>query len=225
MMNVLLDLGGEYFGGTPLPIFSNGLDANTYLLALQNRFKLFIENRLLMTNLISRLGSDVATVDWYKKIDYILYLGDLEHQNFVGTVKERYEQAKSLEVDKSIRISILGGLTDGIFIGTRESNVGIAKRIANYLSVFEDVDIVVPKVKVVIPFEGASDSIERLLNREMKDSYTGKNTVIDVIFVVKDNGDFVDALNSDTGLGCLVHWLSDSIDVVIERENERAGDA
>jgi hypothetical protein len=219
MSGILLDLGGEYFRGTSLPTFSNGLNANEYLYNLQQRFKLFTENRLLVTNLIERIGGDLPLVPWYKEIDYVTYLNDLEHSNFVGTVKERYTQAREAELTKSLRLSIVGDCEAGIYLGVKEEYQDFAIDVAHCLSVFETNGIKLPKIHVVIPCASSDRYVERTLYRELSDS-GDKIVLVNVIFVLKDNTQFTDSMNSNTGMLCMLNWVVNSLECMIERKME-----
>jgi hypothetical protein len=218
--DVLLDFGGSCWNGTELPSFSNGLNANEYLLNVQQRFRLFMENRLLITNLIDRLGGDLSEIDWYKPVDFVTYLNDIDNANFIGTVKERYTQVKELGLTKSIRLLIVGEQEAGIYLGTKEEHIDFAFDIANCLEVFHNRDIVLPKVRVIIPCSVSDNQVERLLYREMKDSDTGKNVVVNIVFALRDNSEFTDVMNSDIGMLSLVHWIVNSIEVLAERKVE-----
>lgn len=219
--SILLDLGGDYFNGSSLPIFSNGLDANLYLKNLQDRFRLFTENRLLVTNLITRLGSDLASIDWYKEITYTTYLNDLENANFTGTVSNRYKQVKELGIDKALRISILGGTQSGIFLGVKEKYLEFASDVANCLVSLDNKGVSIPKIRIMMPNASSDDFIERALYRELKNSDTDNNVVVDVMFVLKDNTEFTDFINSEAGMSSLIAWVVNSIDKITKRKVEK----
>lgn len=216
---VLLDLAGDCFNGNPLPVFSN-VNANTYLLELQQRFIAFVENRILISNLIDRIDGDVKNIPWYQPITYTTYLNSKENMNFIGSVKDRYSQAKELGVDKSLRIGIIGGSENEIYIGISEPQLDFAVNVADRFQAFELRGLTVPKVHVTLPNAGSDSFVERTLYREYKDSHWSNNVVVNVVFVVKDNSWFVDDLISEKGKESMIHWISDSLQVIAETEIE-----
>jgi len=216
MESLLLDLGGTYFKGSPLPIFTNGLDANLVLYILQQRYKEFIENRILITNLIQRIGGNVAEIDWYNTLNYVTYLNDLENVNFVGTIKQRYTQAKEQGIDRGLRLSILGDTEEAIYIAVKEDDLEFALEFADNLQVIEQYGIKLPKVKIIAPYGNSDKFVERLLFRESVDIYKG--LFVNVVFQLKDKSEFTDFLNTEQGINSLVHWLSRSLDDLSERK-------
>lgn len=225
MSGILLDFAGDCFRGNPLPTFSDNVNANIYLQEIQKRFITFTENRILVSNLINRIGGDLENIPWYRPVTYTTYLNSLENLNFIGSVKERYGQAKELGVDKSLRISIIGGSENGIYIGIKESQLDFAVQVANRFVAFEERDLTVPKVHVTLPTASSDNFIERTLYREYLDSSWNKNVVVNVIFVVKDNSQFLDELVSDRGREAMIHWIVDSLEVIAEREIENELDS
>lgn len=210
MESILLDLGGEYFGSkTKLPTFSNNLDANTYLKDFQDEFVSYVEDRMLMSQLISKMSSAVKSIPWYTPITYTLYLNNIENQSFVGTLKERSKQVKEVGLTKVLRFSILGAEESRILIGVAEKDLEAGVEVANCLQVLADREIEVPKVDVVIPDINSSNYIERTLYREVKDGSSKEVTFVDIIFVVKDNSEFLDSLENKEAI---IHFVSDALE-------------
>jgi hypothetical protein len=217
---VLLDFAGDCFKGNPLPTFSNEVNANIYLQELQSRFIEFTENRILVSNLIRKIGGDLENIPWYRPITYTTYVNSLENLNFIGSVKDRYTQAKELGINKSLRISVIGGNENGIYIGVKEMQMDFAVEVADCLVAFQNRGLTVPKVHVTFPTASSESFVERTLYREHKDSSWKNNVVVNVMFVVKDNSAFLDDLVSDLGREAMINWIVDSLEVIVERENE-----
>lgn len=223
MENILLDFAGDMFLGKELVTFSNGLNSNTYLADIQTRFVSYLESRLLVTSLINKLGGDVANINWYFPVNYILYLNNVENQNFIGSLKKRKEMCQSQGLTNVLRISILATEEAGIYIGTDEQDVDTAVEIANCLQVLADRGIEIPKVRVVIPCNSSSKYIERHLYREQQILRSEQYKVFNVVFACQDNSDFLDGLS--TGQDAIVAFISTVFDKLTERkiENDSTG--
>jgi len=216
-MKILLDLGGNCFGGKELTTFSNNLNANTYLQDFQNEFTTYLENRILVQQLINRIGGGVASIPWYNSMDETIFMNSLENQVFIGSVKDRLKHALEYNLTFWLRLSILPVEESCIFVGVNSKDKEVGIKVAEQLQVLSDANIEVPKIKVVFPNLETDNYVERTLYRELSAGKHKDITFVDVILGVKDNSSFLDDLT--LGIEALVHFVSNSINEMKEVEN------
>ena len=207
----LFDVGGDtYGGGQSSPVFTNGLDSNLWLSNVQHLFVEYLEARIAVTNIISKIGGNLAEVAWYVPVKYNLFWNDAKNDIFVGTRKDRQKSIQSYGVNFTLRLDVVGGSEDHIIIGVKESLVDKAVMVAESLQVMEPYGHRVPPVDIVFPNGYVSTTVERTLNRDIEGLSLDNNIVVSVLFQVQDTGTWVDVLKDDTK--SVVAWLSASLD-------------
>lgn len=218
-----LDLGGNVFGGDQSsPVFSNGLDSNLWLSNLQFRFIEYLEARVAVTNIIGKIGGNLETIPWYLPIKYNLFWNDLKNEVFIGTRKDRLKEIQNYQVNFVLRLEVIGGTEDHIYIGVKEEDVELAQEAASMFQVVEDRKGFVPSIDILFPNGYASHTAERILYRDIQAYSSEKVKVISVVFQISDSGDWVDAFGTEEAVNSYVAWLSETFDkigVTIEEAN------
>jgi hypothetical protein len=170
----------------------------------------YLEARIAVTNIISKIGGNLAEVAWYVPVKYNLFWNDAKNDIFVGTRKDRQKSIQSYGVNFTLRLDVVGGSEDRIIIGVKEPLVDKAIAVAESLQVMEPYGHRVPPVDIVVPTGYVSTTVERTLNRDIEGLSLDNNIVVSVLFQVQDTGTWVDVLKDDTK--SVVAWLSASLD-------------
>jgi len=216
----LLDIGGNAFGGSqPSPIFSNEWDSNLWLSNLQFLFIEYLEARIAVTNVIQKIGSNLADISWYLPIKYNLFWNDKKNDVFVGTLGERKKSIRSYGIGLTLRLDVIGGSEDRVFIGVNEADLCIAEVVANSLQVMVDRGLYIPPVDILLPTGYASFTPERILHKDLVGLELDSNRVISVLFQVHDKGVWVDNFTTKETMNGVIAWLSESFDKLVKEQN------
>ena len=215
----LFDVGGDtYGGGQSSPVFTNGLDSNLWLANVQHAFVEYLEARIAVTNIISKIGGNLAEIAWYAPLKYNLFWNDAKNDIFVGTRKDRQKSIQGYGVNFVMRLDVIGGSEDRICIGVKEEHVEVAVVVAESLQVMEPYGITIPPVDILFPNGYVSTTTERTLHRDIEGLSLDKCVVVSVLLQLNDKGTWVDVLNND--FKGIIAWLSASLDRVAEGKHE-----